>query len=126
MGIKALAAVLAPALGLVLLLLAGVPPQAAATKTTTVSPPSQRNDLALMFPPSDVLFPNAQTMSDSTTSPTRFGDAVPMTGFRQLTRISVILRCYRHAPWEREGRSHAPPAGHSIFSCSSSSRARTV
>src|SRR6266850_6354637 len=73
------------------LLLAGVPPHAAATRAMTTSTPSQRNDLPLMIPPSDVL---PQCAHDVPTSPPPRhdrADAVPLTVFRQVERISVTV-----------------------------------
>src|SRR6267143_4963718 len=109
------------------LLLAGVPPQAAATRMTATSMPSQRNDLPLMIPPSDVVSLNARDDVRLHHLPgLDRGDAVPVTGFRQAERISVTTSCYRRASWEREGRSLAPREGLLTFSCSSSSGARTA
>src|SRR5438128_8200887 len=104
-------------------LVAGVPPQAAATKTIATRPPSQRNDLPLMIPPSDVVLPSTRA-GCATAPPPRHdpGDAVPVTGFRQAERISVMDPVISSAPWERNGRSLAPREGHSTFSCSLSSR----
>src|SRR5256885_14194737 len=87
---------------------AGVPPQAAATRMTATSMPSQRNDLPLMIPPSDVLLPSTRVRCTTHHLPRHDrGDAVPVTGFRQAKRISVTTSCYRRARGRGTGdRSH--------------------
>src|SRR5439155_19784295 len=71
---------------------------------------------------------SAHGRSDQTDAPPpEIGGMVhPLTGLRQVVRISVSASCYRHAPWERNGRSHAPPDEHSTCSCCSSSVASTA
>src|SRR5439155_6387238 len=116
---------LAAALGLLLLVLAGVPPQAAATKTTAANPPNQRGGLPLMFPPLMLFSPTRGRCTTHHLPDTIWGccscDGIPSTR-TDIRRAPVLLS----GSWERDGRLLAPREGLSTFSCFSSSAARTA
>src|SRR5438552_15959071 len=115
-GMKSLAAalglLLGLALGLLLAVLAGVPPQAAANRTTPARPPNPRIGLPLMLTLHCCSSPKRAHDQRLVHLPRGdLGDALPMTGFRQVRRISVVMPCYRLAPWGRLVRSLGPREG---------------